>query len=144
MHFHACPDRLETESKTEVKMQIVGCLLSVLLFHSYYSGYYSVEDLEWEILNKQWGHADVHDTDVPNRSPQQYEPSLSYQMADSEHQKTEALIFNAFPNLNVSAFIRFEEGKVDGLSYSKHAVQQVRLDTADFVIEFVHGSTKGQ
>lgn len=49
----------------------------------------------------------------------------------------ETRIFNAFPNMNASAFVVFEEERISRLSYGHFVVARPMLEShADFVIQF--------
>lgn len=126
-------------------MRKLGWFFSVLLLHSCYSAKdldeFLYPDRGYEEPLKQWDDNvdDVFD-DGPSQSQQDYQPQS---FLVPEHRKVGVLIFNAFPNLNVSAIIVFEEERIDGLLYSKHGVQQIPVTTPDFLIEFIKGTTIG-
>ena len=49
----------------------------------------------------------------------------------------ETRIFNAFPNINASAFVVFEEERISRLTYGHFVVARPMLEShADFVIQF--------
>ena len=54
-------------------------------------------------------------------------------------------VFNAYPNINVSAFVFFEEERVSRLLYEDLAVLNVTLEAhSDFLIQFKQIPKEGQ
>ena len=51
--------------------------------------------------------------------------------------KVKTTIFNAFPNRNTSAFVLFEEDRINRLAYGEMAVKEALLERhSDFIIQF--------
>ena len=51
--------------------------------------------------------------------------------------KVKTTIFNAFPNSNTSAFVLFEEDRINRLAYGEMATKEALLERhSDFIIQF--------
>ena len=59
--------------------------------------------------------------------------------------KLSTIVFNAFPFTNTSAFVLFEEDRINRLQYGEHAITKTKLDQyADFIIQFKSMGKEGK
>ncbi len=61
----------------------------------------------------------------------------AYDYDYGEQFRTTAVVFNAFPDPNVTAFVLFEEDRISRLSYGGFATVKTLLERhSDFIIQF--------